>query len=162
MIFLNKKQMLPLLIALSILLLPVILLLLTCFLLHKEMRFFFVLVLFSLLYVVGFVVILKISLSKKEYLIIENDRLDLYCNNKYSKKNAGVWKLYYNKIIRIDYYRITSIKGWFCVFGGVAPKCVFITIENQYGFEEAVFIGYLDLKEVKQIASIANTELVFH
>ena len=162
MIFLNKKQLIPSLILLNVILLPCMLPLLIFFLIYQEMRFLLVAGLFLLLYVVGLIVILKASSSKNEYLIIENDRLDLHCSSKYSDESTGIWHLYYNEIIRIDYYKATSIKGWFCLYGGLVPKCVFITIENLCGFEESAFIGYLDLNEVKQIASLANTELVIH
>ena len=162
MIFLSKKQLIPSLILLNVILLPCILPLLIFFLIYQEMRFLLVAGLFLSLYVVGLIVILKTSSSKNEYLIIEHDRLDLHCSSKYSDESTGIWHLYYNEIIRIDYYKATSIKGWFCLYGGLVPKCVFITIENLYGFEESTFIGYLDLNEVKQIASLANTELVIH
>ena len=158
MIFLSKKQLIPSLILLNVILLPCILPLPIFFLIYQEMRFLLVAGLFLSLYVVGLIVILKASSSKNEYLIIEHDRLDLH----YSDESTGIWHLYYNEIIRIDYYKATSIKGWFCLYGGCVPKCVFITIENLYGFEESTFIGYLDLNEVKQIASLANTELVIH
>ena len=40
----------------------------------------------------------------------------------------------------------------------VFPKCVYLTY-NVNGEEQTKFIGYLDIKDIKEISKITNTDL---
>lgn len=66
--------------------------------------------------------------------------------------------LQFDQIVKFEYYRISSIKGWLMLFSYTLPKCVYIT----YNAEDKVqkkFIGYLDLKDIKEISSRVGVEL---
>ena len=67
-------------------------------------------------------------------------------------------ELSFEQIKKFTYYRITSIAGWFILHSFILPKSVFLTY-NINGEEYTKFIGYLNTKDVKEIAKIVNAEL---
>lgn len=162
MIYLNKKQFLPAMILISIMFVPIMLMLTCLCLFYNVFQPFLIIGILLVTYLLLIFCFFKISKSTKNYLIINNDGLDICCGNKYCDKNTGVWKVPYNEIARIDYYRISSLKGWVSLWTGLLPKCVFITIQNRGGKENSVFIGYLDLDQVKLIANTGNIEIFVH
>lgn len=162
MIYLNRKQFLPAMVLINVMFLPIILTLaVLCFLYHvlTPLPIIGILLVVYLLFVFC---VSKSSKSSKKYLIIHDDYLDICCGNKYCDSNTGLWTVSYNKIQQIDYYRVSSLKGWLIVWSYLFPKCVFITIQDCYGKEESVFIGYMDLYQVTMIAEKGNIELVIH
>lgn len=67
-------------------------------------------------------------------------------------------ELQFDEIIQFEYYRMNSIRGWLMLFSYIAPKCVFLTY-NVKGNKQTKFIGYLDIKDVKEISKITNSGL---
>ena len=72
-------------------------------------------------------------------------------------------KLGFDELVEIEYYRLISIKTWLLVlFNCPLPTYTYITYINKYGVENYMFIGYLDYKDVKEIAQKTNTKLKVH
>ncbi len=161
MIYLNKKQFLPSMILISVMFLPMILALTYLSFSHHVWEPFLIAGILLIIYLSLTLCFFKISKSTKNYLMVKNEGFEICCGNKYCDKDSGIWKVSYQKIEKIDYYRITSLKGWFSLWTGLLPRCVFITIRT-LGVEDEVFIGYLDLNQAKKLASIVNTELITH
>ena len=162
MIDLSKKQFVPAMILLNIVFMPPVLILLICFLLYQELRFLLIGGMFLLFYAVGLMLVCKAARSKEYYLMIENNGLKIHCGNKYCDKDTGFWTISYDDILQLDYYKTFSLKGWFILWNGLFPNSVFVTFYDVFGQELSVFIGYMDIKQIKGIAAKGNVKLVLH
>ena len=160
MIYLNKKQLIPALLLINIIFIPLIVTLLTFGLTKSRYEPLIVLAILVLIWLFSIFFVIHVSKSKTYYLIIKDWGLEIYCNNKYC--NNGLWILPYNLIKQFDYYRMNSLKGWFILYTYLLPKCVFITIYDKYDKEESVFIGYMDLEQIKSIAEKGRIKLILH
>lgn len=93
---------------------------------------------------------------------MKDDGLEICCGVQYCDRKTGIWKVSYDKIECMDYYKITSFLGWLSLYSYCFPKCVFITVHDCFGQDESVFIGYMDLVQAREIASIGNLQLIVH
>lgn len=162
MIYLNKKQFLPSMIFISIMFLPMTLTLIYLSLWYRTWKSSVIAGILLIIYLSLTFCFLKISKSTQKHLVIKDQGFEICCGNKYCDKDTGIWRIAYREIEKIDYFKISSLKGWFSLWTGLFPRCVFITIRTAKGIEDEVFIGYLDLKQAKTLASIANAELIIH
>ena len=162
MIYLNKKQFLPAMILISTMLLPMIL---TITILSIYDHRFQPLLIAGILLFIYFLLIFyfsKIAKSTKNYLVCNDKNLEICCGNKYCNKHNGIWKISYDEIERIEYYQISSLKGWFSLWYGLLPRCVFLIIRDCFGKEESIFIGYLDIEQVTMLSQIGEIDLLIH
>ena len=91
--------------------------------------------------------------AKAEHLFFENDFLVVnYPNMKCAKIKAC-------DIVKIEYYKILSIKAWCMLFNTVGPQCAYITYLYN-GKEICNFIGYPDYNELKKLCADINVKLV--
>jgi len=162
MFYLDKKQFLPAFILFSIIFLPITIIIACVGLIETSTKPLLITGILFLIYLLLIFTFLIKTKSQKKYLVVKEDCFEICCGVKYCDKETGVWSLPYENIDKIDYYRFTSVGGWLCLYTGILPRCVFITIQNSCGQDESVFIGYLDLNQVKEIASAANTDLIVH
>jgi hypothetical protein len=103
-----------------------------------------------LVYAVVVFIIWKVDNREKRLLIIKEDSFVV-----------GDFELRFDEIIRIDYYRITSIKVW-CLMSidmEFLQNEVYLVQINKWGNEFPVLIGCLDYKDAKEIAKKTNTKL---
>ena len=66
-----------------------------------------------------------------------------------------------NQVIKLEYYRINSIRSWLMLFSYIFPKCVYLTYTVNEK-EQTKFIGYLDIKDVKDISKITSSDLIIY
>lgn len=107
-------------------------------------------------YVAVVISLWKLSTKGIHYILLKQNVVEL----KFHDFMDGETKLnlQFDQIVKFEYYRISSIKGWLMLFSFTLPKCVYIT----YNAEDKVqkkLIGYLDLKDIKEISSCVGVEL---
>ena len=161
MIYLNKKQIVPAILLINFVFMPLIIPLLVFLILYKEMRVMLITGILLLFYVLLTFIFCKIAYSKKNYLIIKKDCLEICCGNKFCDKDTGIWIVPFDRILQIDYYKINSLKGWFILWSYLLPQCVFLTVYDK-GQKQSVFIGYMDLAQVRNIVAQKNLKLICH
>jgi len=153
MIFLNAGILKPELIFINIISLPMIALSLIATFLDFEIKFLVISLSFVILYFVIVFCIFRTSKSKKYYLYVENNSLiSNYPNMHCPKINI-------ENIVRIEYYKISSLKNWFLLHSYLLPQCVFITYQND-GVEVCDNLGYPRLNEIKKICTDAGINFV--
>ena len=159
MYFLEKKQFKPSVILLSVIFLPIIITIIIAICLTFKKELLLALFTIVLIYSVLIIVFWKISQCKNKYLLLENDRIKVIYPNINNGENR--LELSLKQIVKIDYYKITSFKGWFILFSFVVPKCVFITYKKDNN-EYTDFIGYMDFDDVKKFANNNDIKLIIH
>ena len=162
MIYLNKKQFLPAMVLISTIFLPIILALTFLSIYHRIFQPLLITGILLFVYLFLIFCFFKIAQSKKKYLIFNDNGLEICCGRKYCDKNTGIWTISYDKIEKIEYYKILSLKGWFSLWTGLFPRCVFLTIRDCFGEEDSIFIGYLDLDQVTMLSQIGKIDLLIH
>ena len=162
MIYLNEKQFLPAMIFISTMFLPIILALTFLSIYHRIFEPLLIagILLFTYLFLIF--CFFKIAQLKKDYLVFNDNGLEICCENKYCDKKTGIWKISFSEIERIEYYKILSLTGWLSLWTGLFPRCVFLTIRDSFGQEDSVFIGYLNLEQVKMLSQIGAIDLWIH
>ena len=160
MISLSRSQFLPAMILISVLFVPIVSVLIWVSFLDHILFLFVGLLL--VIYLILALYFFRTSRSQKNYLIMNDDGLDICCGNQYCNKDTGIWKISYAQIRQIDYYKLSSPMGWFSLWNGLLPKCVFLTFRDLSGKEISVFIGYLEFDQVNSIAKTGGIELLVH
>lgn len=121
-----------------------------------KIELFIILLIIIMVYFIIIFILWKLSRRKKYYLLVKNDSVELkFCDYNDDKIQLI---LPFEQIVKFEYYKINSIKSWLMLYTTILPKCVFITY-NQNGEEQTKLIGYLDLKEIKEIAKKTNSKL---
>ena len=156
MYYLENKQFKPAMILFGIPFIPSIIGLIIANIMVFEIELLIVLLLVLVVYITIVLILWKISKRKNHYLLLKNDEIEIVFHDFFNGKTK--LELPYNKIKNIEYYRITSLKGWLMLFSYVFPKCVYITYEIN-GEEQTKFIGYMDYKDVKEVAKNNNIEI---
>ena len=153
MFYTNEGIFKPMFILLSIIMLPLSICLwaLTC--MDFRVGLFIVSMVFLFGYFAAVLGIYKFSKSKKEHLSLENDALLV----KFGDEN--VLRVETKNIVKLEYYKISSLKSWFLLFNYVSPQCVYITYKSA---EECirVFVGYLKYSSVVKLCDSAKITLV--
>lgn len=162
MIYLNKKQFLPAMILISTMFLPMILTITILSIYDHSFQPLLIAGILLFIYLFLLFCFFKIAQSKKNYLVFNDNGLEICCGSKYCDKNTGIWKISYSEIERIEYYKMSSLKGWFSLWYGLFPRCVFLTIRDCFGKEDSIFIGYLNLDQVTMLSQIGGIDLLIH
>lgn len=156
MYYLEQKQFKPAMILLGIPFIPCIIGLIIVTIMSFEIELLIMLLIILGIYLIMIIILLKLSKRKKYYLFIEDNVMRLeFCD---SINGENKLELQFDEIIQFEYYRMNSIRGWLMLFSYIAPKCVFLTY-NVNGNKQTKFIGYLDIKDVKEISKITNSDL---
>lgn len=156
---LEKRQLQPQLILLSVIFFPFILALLIASIIKPEKPIIIVLVCLFALYVVLTLVLWLLSMRKDKYLTIGDDETTIRYPNV---SNANIIKITNSNITRIEYYKLSTIKNWLTLFNFVLPQCVYITYKDENDEERDAFIGYLNVEEVKILSQRLNANLIIH
>lgn len=159
MYYLDEKEFQPLLILVSIVLLPCIIATIVIMCVDYDPIALYVFIALILVYVIAVVSIWFLSKRKNNYLSIMDNGMHI----EYPNINRCTNKLdiSFDQIVKIKYYKITSLVGWLMLYSFVLPKCVYI-IYNKDDMEITDFIGYMDLKDIKDIANKNGLELEIH
>ena len=151
MIYLNSGFFKPMFIILSISLLPLTVACWWLTLASFEIERFIVSLIMLLSYIAVIILTYRYSKSKKNYISKETDNvlfiysLDFFHNTKFLKLDIC-------NIVKIEYYKISSIRGWCMLFNYLFPQCVFITYLSD-GKEVCQHIGYPNFKEISKFCN---------
>lgn len=155
MYFLEQKQFKPAMILFGIPFIPCIIGLIIANIMFFEIELLIMLMVILLIYLSIVLILMKLSKRKNHYLLLKDDIVEIVFHDF----DKGITKLEipFNKIKKIEYYRIVSLKSWLMLHSYIYPKCVFLTYDSN-GEEVTKFIGYMDIKDVKEVAK-NNIEL---
>ena len=156
MIYLNKGFFAPIFLFINIVFAPLIILCWFLTIREFDIAIFRVSLIMSLSYVFIAIGLYKYSKSQKYYLFEENDKLFIKYPNL---TNESLFEIAKKQIVKIEYYRLNSIRSWCLLFYYVGPQCAYITyFENEK--EICKLIGYPKFDEIKQICLNCGIELI--
>lgn len=156
MYYLEQKQFKPAMILFGIPFIPCIIGLVIANILLFKIELLIMLSIIFGAYLIIVIILWKLSKRKNHYLLLKDYEIEL---EFYDSINGKVkLEVQFDEIVRFEYYRINSIKGWLMLFSYIFPKCVYLTY-NENGEEQKKFIGYLDIGDIKEIAKKTNSEL---
>ena len=154
---LSKKQFKPAIIFLSIIFYPLFLGVLAVLICNFDIIILITFLMLLLVYIILIIFYKKISNNKNYNLIIYDCKMVINYPN--IKKMKHVLEIYYDSIIKLEYYKISSLVSWFQLLNGVVPKCVFITyIKN--GIEVCELMGHMEFKDINKIANDKKINLI--
>lgn len=159
MYYLEQKQFKPGMILLGIPFIPCIIGLVIVNIKLFKIELLIMLLTVSVIYLTIILVLWKISKKREKYLLLKDNKIELGIYDPAIGKTK--LEIEYNQIIKFEYYRINSIRGWLMLFSYVFPKCVYLTY-NEKGVEQTKFIGYLDIQDIKEISQKTNSELIIY
>ena len=156
MYYLDEKQFKPAMILFGIPFIPCIIGLIIVNVLLFEIKLLIMLLIIIGIYLTIVTILWKLSKRRNHYFLIKDNVIEF---GIYDSINGKVkLEVEFDKIVRFEYFRINSIKGWLMLFSYVFPKCVYLTY-NENGEEQTKFIGYLDIRDIKEISKQTNSEL---
>lgn len=156
MYYLEQKQFKPAMILFGIPFIPCIIGLIIANILLFKIELFVILLIIIGVYLVIVIILWKLSKKKNHYLSLKDNEIELEFYDFINKKVK--LEVRFDEIVRFEYYRMNSIKGWLMLFSNIFPKCVYLTY-NVNSEEQTKFIGYLDIKDIKEISKKTNSEL---
>lgn len=150
MISLSSAQFKPMAILISVAFLPFIIFGSIFALLQRNIGAMIVFMSLSCVYVLCLVICRKCTKSEKNYLMLCERYLEIVYPNIGSGK--GKLSIEYDKMIRFEYYKITSIRAWLQLYSYVTPQCAYITYTDDET-EKCELMGYMDLDDIKKISA---------
>ncbi|MDE6442736.1 MAG: hypothetical protein K2L12_08315 [Clostridia bacterium] len=158
-IYLNKACFKPALILWSILFLPGIIACIIITIVDKDYNVLIAIAICAVLYSMFIIFSYLCSKSKKNFLQIENDKIEI----AYPNINRGkhTLSLNFKDIKRFDFYTVKSLTAWISLFNGLLPRFVCITYEFE-GERHEDCIGYMTCKEMKNVALLLGVEFFIH
>ncbi|MBS5853550.1 MAG: SoxR reducing system RseC family protein [Bacilli bacterium] len=156
MYYLEQKQFKPAMILFGIPFIPCIIGLVIANILLNKIELLVILSIIIGVYLIIVSILWKLSKRKNHYLLLKDHEIELEFYDSFNGKIK--LEVQFEEIVRFEYYRINSIKGWLMLFSYIFPKCVYLTY-NVNGEEQTKFIGYLDIRDIKEISKKTNSEL---
>ena len=156
MYYLEQKQFKPEMVLFGILFIPCIFGLVIANIMLFKIQLLVILLIVLAIYLTLVFVLWKLSKRKNYYFSIMDDRVEIVFHDFTIGKTK--LELQFNQIVKMEYYRMSSVKGWLMLYSYIFPKCVYITY-NIEGKLQTKFIGYMDIKDVKEIANTINAEI---
>ena len=155
MIYLNTGVFKPMMIIISIIYFPIAIA--SAFILFSELRLEIIVVsvLLFVFYLFCSFGIYKHSVSKKYFITTNND----YITIKYPNIGTQELTLKSNQILKIEYYKLSSIVAWYNLCNYICPQCVFITFIYD-GKEMCKHIGYPNFDEISKLCAEFNVNFV--
>ena len=159
MYYLRPREFLELAIIYSIVFVPIIIVSIILCIISFEIKALIILLVSFALYLLIMFICWKVTRNKDCYLLVKENGLEMVIEGLSGKEKL---ELKYNQIIKIEYYKITSITNWiFVFFQFFCIRCAYITyIANAE--EVTKLIGCLSYKEIKEIAQKTNIKLKVH
>ena len=157
MYYLEQKQFKPAMVLFGLLFIPILIGINIANVVFFRVELLIVSLVVLIVYLSIILFFWRLSKRKEHYLLINKNGVEILFHDSISGKIKV--ELSFEQIIKIEYYRINSIRSWFMLYSYVFPKCVYITYKIG-GEEQTKFIGYMDLKDIKQIANDKNIKLI--
>lgn len=159
MYYLDQKQFKPTMILFGIPFVPCIIGLIIANIMLLKIEWLIMLFIILSIYLIIVIISWKLSKRKNYYLLIKDNIMEL---NFYDSINGKTkLELQFGEVIKFEYYRINSIRSWLMLFSYIFPKCVYLTYTVNKK-EQTKFIGYLDIKDVKDISKITSSDLIIY
>ncbi len=156
MIYLNKAFFKPMLILLSVLFLPAIIDYLFLLIGGFSIEMLVIFVLLLSIYILPLCIVFNLSRSKSHYLKVDGNFLEI----NYPIRGAeSPTVIEIKNIVKVEYYKILSIRSWCLLFHCIGPQSTFITYLSD-GKEIRNLIGYPDLNELRQVFKDINLNVV--
>lgn len=156
MIYLNKGFFAPVFLLISLIFVPLLTLCWVLTISEFDNAIFCVSLGVSFSYFLTSFGLWKYSKSKKNYLYAEDNKLYI---NYPSLPTESLFQISTNQIIKLEYYKFSSIRAWGLIFNGIGPRSAFITYLES-GKEVCKFIGYPKIDEIKTLCSEYEIKLV--
>ena len=156
MISLRSAQFKPMAILISVAFLPLIIFGSIFVLLQRNIGAMIVFMSLSCVYALCMVICRKCVKSEKYYLMLHERYLEIVYPNIGSGK--GKVNIEYDKMIRFEYYKITSIRAWLQLYNYVTPQCVYITYTDDEK-EKCELMGYMNVEDIKKISAEYGVEI---
>ena len=157
MVYLNAGFFKPMVILIGVIFLPINIAcnLLYCF--DHRTELLIVSTVLFLLFVATVIGVHKHSKSKRYFLSVNDNSVTI----KYPNVCSDMQELVLNctQIIKIEYYRLSSIRGWCLLVNYVLPQCVYMTY-MQEGKECRKLIGYADYHQMRDVCHMMNITFV--
>ena len=157
MYYLEQKQFKPAMVLFGLLFIPILIGINIANVVFFRVELLIVSLVVLIVYLSIILFFWRLSKRKEHYLLINKNGVEILFHDSIRGKIKV--ELSFEQIIKIEYYRINSIRSWFMLYSYVFPKCVYITYKIG-GEEQTKFIGYMDLKDIKQIANDKNIKLI--
>ena len=145
MIYLNAGFFKPFVILLTIAFLPLLVTATILVVLNFEMGLLIVAIVFFMVYIAIIIGVYIHTKSHKFYLTISG-----ISNMSINYPNVKSETISCNEIIKIEYYKILSVKAWCMLYSYVMPQCAYITYKCD-GEERCELIGYPKYREIKNL-----------
>ena len=165
MIYTNAGLFKPLFILISVIFIPLLTLGITSTIFGYKIEFLIGTLMILLFYLVSIFGIYRYAKSKKHYTIINENSITINYPSSCVDLNDLTYDyqeitIHFNDIIRIEYYKILSLKSWFILpFNFLCPQCAFITFH--YNDEELYkHIGYLNYNDIKKLCDKLQINLI--
>ena len=158
MIYLNRGYFYPMLIFISILLMPIIVMGFLWFFATDSLTSILGIVVVAIIYLILIWLVKKVSKSDKHYLIYSSSQLEIHYPNITHRHMLVIEN---EKVIQFDYCRLASIKAWFLIPVYDLPQCVFITFMDD-GVKVCKLIGYMSYSNMQALAEKTNIKLIVH
>lgn len=158
MIYLNSGFFTPFCIFISVVFLPISSACLVLTIVDFRLEMLVVTLIFCLIYFSILLGTHKLSVSEKYFLCTdENGCITIHYPNVL--QDLHHLRLNKSEIVKMEYYKISSLKAWGMLYSCICPQCVFVTYMYN-GVEEKSFIGYPNFNEIRKFCDLLNVELV--
>ena len=158
MIYLNAGFLKPMVIILSVVVLPMFIACLLFTIANFELWLLAVSIVLLFVYFLSVFGVYKYSKTTKYYLVVQEDNsIAIKYPNLQSDTNCLI--LVPENIVKIEYYRLASIRAWCMLYNYVCPQCAYITYVDDGG-EICKHIGYPDFKKIRQLGIDLDVRLV--
>lgn len=159
MIYLNSAQFRPLAIIISLTMLPLVFSIGVLTIIDFRIEILLIFLIFLVSYLIVIFMIYKNSLSNKYYLNANNEYIEIKYPNVGGM--SGELVVDYDNIIKIEYYKISSIKSWLMLFNYVCPDCAYITYKHN-NKEICEHIGYAKYKDLRALCNEKGINLIVY
>ena len=157
MIYLNKAFFKPILILESILFLPLSTVFLIACILNFSIALLIGLGLLVSVYAISTIFLYQYSNSHRYWLTMEDDWLMISYPN--IMDNSTELRICKKDIVKIEYYRLFSVRSWLMLHNYVCPQCAFITfVHDDKKYHK--LCGYPDYKELKALCEKEGIAIV--
>jgi hypothetical protein len=108
-----------------------------------------------IIYIASVFLTYRLSRKKEYYLSFADGALEI-CYPNIDKR--GVLRLEADEVVKLEYYKLSSLKAWCMLHNCICPQCVFITyIKN--GIQLCKHIGYARLESIEGFCRDADIAL---
>ncbi len=160
MYYLEKEAFKPLMIFLGIVFIPLLILNIITIIIDQSLVLVISLPCLCLAYGLSIFGSYKLCNSKKQFMKMEDDIIEIVYSGVNQGKNTLTINL--SQVMYFHYYKMNSFESWFLAALGTPPNSFFITYIHDDGCEITEQIGYMKYSDVIDIGKKYNIQIVMH